>query len=646
MSGNPTFAYLNQPIRNPLSLQSADPLTRAQEIGRLRELERIKNQPRGLSNVAPIVERQKRNERYRLENEEKFLLEQERKLRLQSVYGESLAARRANLGISSGGGFKSGLANIDSRLNSSNTASTAATTKGFDQDAFNKFTAKSFIAIATLEGFTSAVRGTNQGLDTLLGVVNKLTFAFTGIAALQQFGGINVTNFSDKILGLFGKGGGIFSKIGGFLAPLVRFTPVIGQLGIGLTLVNSIVEDLTGKSGLQRLREALGFASEEAENAAKSFRENLGTMFSETGVFTSERTNKDVRQRIEDIRQQAITKRRAESKGIATSGKSAKETAQEEAVALIEDALASVGTGIIRTESSYSRTGQVSIKRIEQSLLDFDADASLYLQDALENVINQSRAELESLAASKGVKSIEGKSLIEAETPKIQAEIIRLYLEGVKKQFSTLQNAASTGRSQEFFADFSDFFIGQPKTTKIKKGIDPTTSKPIPTTPLKVSQERVENLLEVKSLEQEILTLEELSIKTQLRTGELTDLEAAKREAMLRVLESERTERQKVIDLVGDSVRAYGKADLAENVPTSALTEIEKKIQSFNGDAEQARALVQEIAASFAPDKAKELVDIFESGNRKLEAQKKTQLGTMHPGYIAHLPKSTSKIPA
>jgi len=156
--GNPTFSYLNQPIRNPLSPQSADPLTRAQEIGRLRELERIKNQPRGLSNASSILAAQE-DAAFR------------QRIKESTSRSNSLAAFGAAQRISA-----------EKEFLQSNAP------KGFDPEAFNKFAAKSFVAIATLEGFSSAVRGTSQGLDTLLGVANKLTFAFTGIAALQQFG--------------------------------------------------------------------------------------------------------------------------------------------------------------------------------------------------------------------------------------------------------------------------------------------------------------------------------------------------------------------------------------------------------------------------------------------------------------------------
>lgn len=472
-------------------------------------------------------------------------------------------------GPSGPSGFKAGLATIDARL------ANQPSKKGFDSEAFNKFAAKSVIGLAALEGFASSIKGTSEGLDKFLEVTNKLAFAFTGIAALEQFGGFKITDVSDKILDLFGEGGGVFSKIGGFLAPLAKTLPIIGQTGILLTAVNDVIEGLTGKSGLQRLKEALGFASEEAENAAKSFRENLGTMFSKTGVFTSERTNKDVRQRIEDIRQQAITKRRAESKGIATSGKSAKETAQEEAAALIEDALASVGTGIIRTESSYSRTGQVSIRRIEQSLLDFDADASLYLQDALENIINQSRAELESLAASKGVKSIEGKSLIEAETPKIQAEIIRLYLEGVKKQFSTLQNAASTGRSQEFFADFSDFFIPKPSS------VSGTTNAGGGASAVKINPEDQKKLFEFQN-ELLSLTVQDSinSLESQIK---LLDIAADNPQASARNKELIGQARQKLEEQIVESVLRQNRLDFFyknEALKVSDLPQPEKDRQS------------------------------------------------------------------
>lgn len=595
--GNPTFSHLNQPIRNPLSPQSADPLTRAQEIGRLRELERIKNQPRGLSNASSILAAQE-DAAFR------------QRIKESTSRSNSLAAFGAAQRISA-----------EKEFLQSNAP------KGFDPEAFNKFAAKAFIGVAALEGFTSALRGSSEGLDKTLDIVNKAAFAFTGAAALQQFGGFKITDLSDKILGLFGKGGGIFSKIGGFLAPLVRFTPVIGQLGIGLTLVNSVIEDLTGKSGLQRLKEALGGVSLEAEKAREKFEEIASEVFNPKGEFVGQ-TRQQAIDRIKTGIREIETKREAQALGVregTTTGETQANLLRNRIQSILRESKTGRST-VVRDLPAFTTEGPElpTFSRVEENLANISETFNEEITALLFNLSTGTEEELKNILSEKGVKEIGGTILKDAKIDQVRSEIVKNFIEFVNKTSGGFVNALGKPFSTETQLKLAERFLS-PKGIQNKKGIDPATGKPIPTTPLKVSQERVENLLEVKSLEQEILTLEELSLKTQLRTGELTDLEEAKREAMLRVLENERTERQKIIDLVGDSVRAYGKADLAENVPTSALTEIEKKIQSFNGDAEQARALVQEIAASFAPDKAKELVDIFESGNRKLEAQKKTR---------------------
>jgi len=529
-------------------------------------------------------------------------------------------------GPSGPSGFKAGLATIDARL------ANQPSKKGFDSEAFNKFAAKAFLAAAAAEGLASSFMGASDTLDGYLKAGSTLVAGGSAIGTFEQLKELDFSSIGEGFeKSRAGKFGGKFVSVAlGGVRAFASALPIIGQIGIGLATFNSIIEDVTGRSVLQRLKEAFGGLTEEAEKSAQAFKENAQTLFDASGKAIL-RTPEEVSQGFKSRLEIAQRERFAQSKGINTKDKSQQDIQNELLGERIDELLGATKTGgkkevlvggkallIGATGGTYPIYGI-----IDETLGNINSSVSATIKESLQLLSNQTESGLREFLSSKGVSKISGEDIKNAGLDKLQDEVYRLFLENIVRNIEPIKRSIESGRGRELMSALGDKFYAPLKESS--RNIDQKTSKPIPTTPLKVSQERVENLLEVKSLEQEILTLEELSIKTQLRTGELTDLEAAKREAMLRVLESERTERQKVIDLVGDSVRAYGKADLAKNVPTSALTEIEKKIQSFNGDAEQARALVQEIAASFAPDKAKELVDIFESGNRKLEAQKKTR---------------------
>lgn len=520
-------------------------------------------------------------------------------------------------------GFKAGLATIDARL------ANQPSKKGFDSEAFNKFAAKAFLAAAAAEGLASSFMGASDTLDGYLKAGSTLAAGGSAIGTFEQLKELDFSSIGGGFeKSRAGKFGGKFVSVAlGGVRAFASALPIIGQIGIGLATLNSIIEDVTGKSGLQRLKEALGGASLEAEKAREKFEEIASEVFNPKGEFVGQ-TRQQAIDRIKTGIREIETKRAAQALGVregATTGETQANLLRNRIQSILRESKTGRST-VVRDLPAFTTEGPElpTFSRVEENLANINKTFNEEITALLFNLSTGTEEELKTILSEKGVKEIGGTILKDAKIDQVRSEIVKNFIEFVNKTSGGFVNALGKPFSTETQLKLAERFLG-PKGIQNKKGIDPATSKPIPTTPLKVSQERVENLLEVKSLEQEILTLEEISIKTQLRTGELTDLEAAKREAMLRVLESERTERQKIIDLVGDSVRAYGKADLAENVPTSALTEIEKKIQSFNGDAEQARALVQEIAASFAPDKAKELVDIFESGNRKLEAQKKTR---------------------
>jgi TP901 family phage tail tape measure protein len=529
-------------------------------------------------------------------------------------------------GPSGPSGFKAGLATIDARL------ANQPSKKGFDSEAFNKFAAKAFLAAAAAEGLASSFMGASDTLDGYLKAGSTLVAGGSAIGTFEQLKELDFSSIGEGFeKSRAGKFGGKFVSVAlGGVRAFASALPIIGQIGIGLATLNSIIEDVTGKSGLQRLKEAFGGLTEEAEKSAQAFKENAQTLFDASGKAIL-RTLEEVSQGFKSRLEIAQRERFAQSKGINTKDKSQQDIQNELLGKRIDELLGATKTGgkkeaIVGGKALFGGTGGAYTPIygiIDETLGNINSSVSATIKESLQLLSNQTESGLREFLSSKGVSKISGEDIKNAGLDKLQDEVYRLFLENIVRNIEPIKRSIESGRGRELMSALGDKFYAPLKESS--RNIDQKTGKPIPTTPLKVSQERVENLLEVKFLEQEILTLEELSIKTQLRTGELTDLEAAKREAMLRVLESERTERQKVIDLVGDSVRTYGKADLAKNVPTSALTEIEKKIQSFNGDAEQARALVQEIAASFAPDKAKELVDIFESGNRKLEAQKKTR---------------------
>lgn len=392
LSGNPTFAHLNQPIRYS-GPTSSDPFTRATEIGRQREIQRLMNQPRGFSLAASL------NEPYR------------------QYQGNQTAAF---------GGFQ--------RLAAQKLPSSVilpAETVEKTKSSLESFAIKTFAASAIVDIVGAQFRGMSEKTDKLIDAFSRATLAVAGFSFLNQRGGVTIGKLFEgagSLLGSAGKkvGGGIIGRTIGATSSgvstaigaistlgksLVRFLPIIGQISLAGFVVNEFSKVFSDKSIFDRIYQAFGGLSDSAEKAKEKFNEVAAQIFDPSGNYVG-RSLEERRSSLTQTRNSAIQALEARRRGISTGGKDERQIAIEVLRARNLESISGVKTG--RTINRQSRiggfVGDIGIEPLsyEETISKLSSSAKEILVEAVTEVTSGTLDELKALAVSKGIKLPKG----------------------------------------------------------------------------------------------------------------------------------------------------------------------------------------------------------------------------------------------
>jgi TP901 family phage tail tape measure protein len=428
------------------------------------------------------------SQRYRQQNEIKFLQEQERKARLQALYGESLALRRESLGVTRGGGFKSGISSIDSKFSqtsSGTTASSAASAnKSFNPEALQNFAIKAVIATSVLDGLTSATLRSSKETEKYADLISKIAVSAFAFQGLNQLGGTNFSNvgsgkFGGAVKGFLKDTGSAIAesrvgkatasaatKVGGLLVGfgggLLRALPIIGQVTLALTILNDVIETVTGKSGIQKLKEAFGGLTVEAEKSAKAFRENAEFLFDESGKPIS-RTRKETEGTFKTRLEEARKERQAQKAGIDTTDKSQKQIANELLGKRLDDILSGTKTGKRKITAFAAGPGGGGAIEVEETLGNINASAATFIKENLQLLSNQTEDTLREFLLSKGVSKIGEKDIKSSGLEELQSEVYRLFLENIVRNIEPIKRSIESGRARELITTLGEKFYVPPE---------------------------------------------------------------------------------------------------------------------------------------------------------------------------------------
>ena len=547
LSGNPTFAYLNQPIRNPLSPQSADPLTRAQEIGRLRELERIKNQPRGLSSAPSIIATQE-DAAFR------------QRIRESTLRSNSLAAFGASQRIAAEKEFAQSKA-----------------PKDFDPEAFKKFAAKAFLAAAAAEGLASSFMGASDTLDGYLKAGNTLVAGGSAIGTFEQLKELDFSSIGEGFeKSRAGKFGGKFVSVAlGGVRAFASALPIIGQIGIGLATLSSIIEDVTGKSGLQRLKEAFGGLTEEAERSAQAFKENAESMFDASGNPIG-KSGLEVRQGFSARLEAAKREREARKLGIDVTGKTQQQLAAETFGKRLDSLIGGSKTGAKTVRQRFANSSiagpsaapSIIFETIDETLGNINSSIPEIIKDNLQILANQTEDGLRELLASKGVAKIDGQDLKDAGLEKLQEETINLFLQIIQRNLESVKKAAEVGRAGELIGNLGLIFTNLPAKTSSRSFSGSIAEKPEDVKKLLEFQQEIIGLTidgSISGLESQIKLLD-IAGQDQLLSAKSREIIARKQQQL----------QEKIVDeaLSKNAINFITQSEILKN---SGLSEPEQK---------------------------------------------------------------------
>jgi TP901 family phage tail tape measure protein len=435
------------------------------------------------------------SQRYRQQNEIKFLQEQERKARLQALYSESLALRRESLGVTRGGGFKSGISSIDSKFSQTSsgtaTSSAASANKSFNPEALQNFAIKAVIATSVLDGLTSATLRSSKETEKYADLISKIAVSAFAFQGLNQLGGFNASNIGGGKLvkglggalgGLLGGGGGgiggVVSKVSkGLLAfgsGLLRFLPIVGQVALAFTILNDVVKTITGSSIVERFTGL----SEAAQKAKEKFQEIASETFTPEGEFVGQ-TRQQALERIRTGTREIETKRSAQSVG-AKEGETTGETQANILRKRIESILKSSKTGGTTFGRDSSSPGLAfgdnygefsQIKTVDETLFNIDNTFREEISTLLFNLATGTEEELKTLLSERGVSNIDGKTLDNAKIDDLRDAIVKQFIEFVNKTSGGFVDNLGKPRSLEAQLRLSEIFLSKP-TTRPKASIE------------------------------------------------------------------------------------------------------------------------------------------------------------------------------
>lgn len=483
LSGNPTFAYLNQPIRYS-GPTSSDPLTRATEIGRQREIDRLATQQRGLSVAPTLVEAARIRQNYQYNQ--------------TAAFGGSQRLAAQNLPSS-----------VVLPAEIVNKAKTS----------LESFAIKTFAASAIVDIVGAQFRGMSEKTDKLIDAFSRATLAVAGFSFLNQRGGVTIGKLFEgagSLLGSAGKkvGGGIIGRTIGATSSgistaigaistlgksLVRFLPIIGQISLAGFVVNEFSKVFSDKSIFDRIYQAFGGLSDSAEKAKEKFNEVAAQIFDPSGQYVG-RSLEERRGSLSQTRESAIKSLRAQSRGVKVSGKTPQEIEAENFRQLLLEGVGGIETGVVRT----LRTGGtgpgpiVADIKYNETIGLLSASAQETILQVLQDVTSGTLEELRTLASSKGIQEIGGIPTAKAERENIQKALAKAFIEdainrtkirtGGKQSFS---DVVESERGRARISGIAFDFLG-------RKTLDKTQA-PLKTGPPSLSPEVQKNIQKIQN---------------------------------------------------------------------------------------------------------------------------------------------------
>lgn len=358
----------------------------------------------------------------------------------RTVISESQKANQAALGERLRNKFGNREAFDQSRLSSANVLSGLRRSDsiptqektGFTSEAFKNFAYKTIAVTALFAGLSSSLRGVSPGLDKFADFLDTATLSGGGIAALNEVGGVSAKSLLEDFKGfdLKGLSGGIGGKLTKFFAPLlslgaglVRFLPIIGQVGLGFSVLNSAIKQFTGSSIIDKLNLALGGLTEEATKAKDSFSEIAKGLFDETGKYTG-RSLENRQSSLSDVRQTALQRINAERQGIKTDGKTPQEIGAASVKKLITDAVGNIEVGGI-----IDSGGEGSSSVRQRLVSDLSKSSQEFLFTTLGDITTGTLDELRGVALAQGIKKIGDVNVEDSTREQISAALAKAFVD-------------------------------------------------------------------------------------------------------------------------------------------------------------------------------------------------------------------------
>ncbi|MBV6514043.1 MAG: hypothetical protein FMNOHCHN_03633 [Ignavibacteriaceae bacterium] len=388
ISGNPTFAYLNEPIRYR-GPTSSDPLTRAVEIGRQREIDRLSLQQRGLSIAPTLVEAARVRQNYQFNPTAAF-----------------------------GGSQRLAAQNLPSSV--ALPAETINKAKG----SLESFAIKAFAVSAIVDVVGAQFRGMSQTTDKFIDALSKATFAAIGFQFLSKKGGLDVGSLLGGLGSRAAGSGKIGSAIGTITSGLASFgrgllsvVPVLGQIGLVGFAINEFSKVFSDKSIFDRIKESLTGVTEVGEKTRAALEDFSASLY-ESGRFIGSTREQRITQS-KSQRDIALQSLKAQSLGV--EGSSPEEIGANLLRKGVETALSNF---IISPEGvDY---GDFGVKSVLEKV---SGDARENLISGLAVLASGTAQEISDDLAKLGVKKIDGQDIDKVSIERAREVLIQQFIE-------------------------------------------------------------------------------------------------------------------------------------------------------------------------------------------------------------------------
>lgn len=492
--------------------------------------------------------------------------------------------------------------------------------KGADPEALQKLAIKAVIVTSVLDGLSSALLRGSEETEKYADLLSKVSLSAFAFQGLNQLGGVNASNLgggklAEKIGGLLGgAGGGVGGALkkatGGLLAfggGLLKFLPVVGQGALALTVLNEAIQVVTGKSGFQRLKEAFGGLTVEAEKSAQAFKDNAEFLFDASGKAIL-RNPKEIQGGFQSKLADARKEREAKAAGIDTDGKNKQQVSNELLGKKLDALLSGTKTGDKKTITKAG--GQSSLfgkeVKIDETLGNIDSSITTVIKENLQLLSNQTEDGLREFLSSKGVSKIGSEDIKNAGFDDLQDYVYKLFLKNIVNEIGTIKLTKETGGTKEFVDVLAANFYNLPEKKTNETGSGNVFERAIAGVKKftgSFSQESIQKFLDVQSeiellafdasaasIEAKIKGLESLSTSAALSSQEKNDIENSIASFQKAVLKNS------LEKLKAESQVEIGKVQSNKDIePLERVAQVEKINKQFGIQETEIRANIKSI---------------------------------------------------